>query len=236
MDLQKIEIVKNLYTTHSDSELAKMLKVNKATIARCRKENKLVKTKKINPKSLTYAEKLFVKNNYEKLSYQQMAKKLNRSESVLQRFVNELYKQGFAKKQNSSHANFLNSNIRFVSKTPSQVSLNNLQKKQAKRKVGEVYWRAKANEYYIKTAKKIIPFRIWLWQKVNGTILKGTVIRFLDGNSKNVSIENLALFTQKEMLQINSSSFDALQKRKKSFKGTFAKKRFMLLHGKQIFS
>lgn len=47
----------------------------------------------------------------------------------------------------------------------------------------------------------------YIWEKVNGKIPQGSVIRFLDGNKLNCNIDNLVLISRKEHLETIRNGF-----------------------------
>ena len=47
-----------------------------------------------------------------------------------------------------------------------------------------------------------------VWEEANGPVPKGHVIRFLDGNQQNCSLENLELFTRAESSHLNMMRFN----------------------------
>jgi hypothetical protein len=45
-----------------------------------------------------------------------------------------------------------------------------------------------------------------LWEEKNGKVPEGHVLTFLDGDKRNISLENLALITMAESLEITRSN------------------------------
>jgi len=59
----------------------------------------------------------------------------------------------------------------------------------------------KANSYYKGTWKLK---HVLIWEQANGKIPKGYRVTFLDGNKSNFSLDNLALITSMENVQLNA--------------------------------
>lgn len=65
--------------------------------------------------------------------------------------------------------------------------------------------RVNQDYYFIRVAKnKWIPYHVYLWEQTHGSIPKGSVVRFKDGDHKNVALENLEMITRKKNLVLNS--------------------------------
>jgi len=58
----------------------------------------------------------------------------------------------------------------------------------------------------IKINGKFIQWTRWAWQRENGDIPKGYVVTFIDGNSGNMSMNNLKLITRAELAKNNTGT------------------------------
>ena len=76
-----------------------------------------------------------------------------------------------------------------------------------KRPVGEPYWMAKEG-YMIKRARgaKPIPYHRHLWQQAHGPIPSGYIVRFIDGDRANCSLDNLRCISRKEHNRLNTEA------------------------------
>ena len=228
------EQIVRLYKTHSDTELSKMLGITIHCLTDYRHRKGLFKEKKVNPRALKYSEKLWIEQNYMKLTYKQMAEALKRGKSIINKYVKVLFERGFAKKPNSSHKNLRL--VSYLNTKPNKGSFKKGSLPHNTRKVGQVYWRNAENQYFIKTANGVKPFKNWLWEKENGTVQKGEYVCFIDGNSKNVCLENLCLLDRAGLLKKNNSGTESLNKRGASLKKAWAKRRFTEINGKNVWT
>ena len=68
-----------------------------------------------------------------------------------------------------------------------------------------------ANPYT--TAKsRFMHKHVWIWEQANGPVPDDHVIRFLDGDKTNCSLDNLGLFTRAESLQMSRLGFSDVPK------------------------
>lgn len=234
MTKEQASQIERLYKTYSDTELAKMLELKTHCVTDFRHKKGLFKEKKVNPKELSYSEKLFIRENYMKMTYPQMAKQMKRSKTAISCVVKELYAKGFPKKPNESHK--MLPSVTYINTKPNKTSFKKGQKPHNTRKVGQVYWRNAEKQWYIKTQTGVKPFKDWLWEQYFGQIEKGKIVCFLDNNKKNVSLENLGLFSRVEILKRNNTTPKAIEKRRESLKKSWARKRFTEINGKNVWS
>jgi len=70
---------------------------------------------------------------------------------------------------------------------------------------GAIMWRESSNEFFIRISEKNwIPVRLKIWQDANGPVPKGFCVVFKDKNSRNCTLENLALITRRDNMLRNT--------------------------------
>lgn len=86
-----------------------------------------------------------------------------------------------------------------------------------KRKVGVPYW-LKRDGYMVKPAQgaKPIPYNIHLWQQAHGPVPPGHVVRFIDGDRRNCTLDNLRCVSRAEHARL---TFQAMSKQDRQKRG-----------------
>ncbi|MFW5487640.1 MAG: HNH endonuclease signature motif containing protein [Desulfovibrio sp.] len=64
---------------------------------------------------------------------------------------------------------------------------------------------------YTKAKTRFMHKHVWVWEQANGPVPKDYVIRFLDGDKANCSLDNLALYTRAESLEMTRLGFSEME-------------------------
>ena len=76
------------------------------------------------------------------------------------------------------------------------------------RSTGYITVKTDAPAHHAKTKRNYRYKHLAVWEAYNGPVPKGHVVRFLDGNTLNCEIENLALFTRSEHGYMNTLGYN----------------------------
>jgi hypothetical protein len=65
---------------------------------------------------------------------------------------------------------------------------------------------------YTSAETRFMHKHVWLWEQANGPVPEDHVIRFMDGDKTNCSLDNLGLFTRAESLEMTRLGFSEVDK------------------------
>lgn len=167
--------------------------------------------------ALTEDQKKFIRDNYQKMIYKELAAAVGKTESSIANFLHKeklkLLPQEYQKRHQASL--FKKGQVSWNK----GLSLPNIPNSGQFKKGtvpgntlydGAIVFRKRKNRvnqdyYFIRVAKnKWIHYHVYLWEQTYGPIPKGCIIRFKDGDHKNVTLKNLEMITRKENLVLNS--------------------------------
>lgn len=168
---------------------------------------------------LTDKQKQFIKNNYQKMLYSEIASVLEISKTTIKNYINNngLKLKPEEYKRRIDLSRFKKGNIAWNKglNLPNKPNSGQFKKGNTPPNTkfdGYISLRKRHNRinqdyYWIRISKsKWKELHIYNWEKVNGSIKKGDIIRFKDGNHKNCAIENLELVSRAKHLKINQEN------------------------------
>lgn len=191
---------------------------------------------KIISRGLTDEQKQFIKNNYQKMIYRDLAEAIGKSESSVANF---LFKEGLklsTKEFNRRHSLYLfkkgqaawNKGLSLPNKPNSgQFQKGHLPKNT--KADGHISWRTRPNRknhdyYWIRIALgKWVELHVYLWEKEYGPIPEGKILRFKDGNHRNCVLENLELIDRVKNMDLNRNYYRDRMKSNKVIAGYITK-------------
>ena len=185
---------------------------------RCKCGGKVIRETPIRVvRPLTEEQKQFIRDNYQKMIYIDLAKTLQTSERRVTNFIRKaglrLTQQEFERRKSigmfrkgqiSWNKGLSLPNIRNSGQyTKGQTPKNTLHD-------GAITFRRRKNRpnndyYWIRISQnKWQQLHVYLWEKKYGEVSAGYIVRFKDGNHLNCKIENLELITRAQHLRKNS--------------------------------
>lgn len=175
----EIKILTEYYPTHNCSQIAEILNRSKISVESKAFRLKLKKPPEwySNPNA-----KRFVPGHTKRDGYQPHNKGKKRSEWMTEDQIEKIKKTQFKKGRKPDHAVEIGSII---------IRMNQYKKSYKWIKISKKEW---------------IPLHHKIWQDTYGDIPDQYVVKFKDGNSMNVVIENLEIITKSELVEINRDS------------------------------
>lgn len=165
---------------------------------------------------LTEEQKQFIKDNYQTMIYMDIAKALNITESKVANWINKnglrLSPEEFERRKKLNRFKKNQTAWNKGLSLPNKPNSGQFQKGHLPHNTkadGFITWRTRPKRknqdyYWIRISLgKWVELHVHIWEKANGPVPKGKILRFKDGNHRNCVLENLELIDRIKHMDLN---------------------------------